>query len=97
MRRLLTPFEEFVRSESIGGLTLIAAALVAFLWANSPLSPSYFVLRETYLGFDLGCWGTPRAPCTAWSTCCTRGRHSWFCRSSPSSTRAFRWAVGLVS
>ena len=57
MRRLLTPFEEFVRSESAGGVTLIAAAIVAFLWANSPLSPGYFVLRETYLGFDLGGWG----------------------------------------
>ena len=32
--RLLTLFQEFVRTESAGGLVLIVAAAIAFLWAN---------------------------------------------------------------
>ncbi len=58
IRRLLTPFEEFVHSESASGVALIVAALLAFLWADSPWAPSYFALKETYLGFDLGGWGS---------------------------------------
>jgi len=62
---LLSPFEEFVRSESAGGLMLISAALLAFLWANSPLAPGYFSLRETYFGFGLGGWGLEK-PLLLW-------------------------------
>ena len=65
IRRLLTPFEEFVRSESAGGVALIAAALLAFLWANSPWAPGYFVLQETNFGFDLGGWGLEK-PLLLW-------------------------------
>ena len=50
IRRLLSPFEEFVRSESAGGITLIAAAVVAFVWANSPLAPAYSAMRDIHLG-----------------------------------------------
>ena len=50
IRRLLSPFEEFVRSESAGGIALIAAALVAFAWANSPLAPAYDAMRDIHLG-----------------------------------------------
>ncbi len=35
INRLLSPFEQFVRGESAGGLALIAASLVVFGWANS--------------------------------------------------------------
>lgn len=65
VRRLLTPFEEFVRSESAGGVTLILAALLAFLWANSPWAPGYFTLQETYFGFDLGGWSLEK-PLLLW-------------------------------
>lgn len=65
VRRLLTPFEEFVHSESAGGVTLIVAALVAFLWANSPFAPGYFALREIYLGFDVGSLGLEK-PLLLW-------------------------------
>ncbi len=65
VRRLLTPFEEFVRSESAGGVTLILAALLAFLWANSPWAPGYFALQETYFGFDLGSWSLEK-PLLLW-------------------------------
>ena len=62
---MLTPFEEFARSESAGGITLIVAALLAFLWANSPLSPAYFALREIYVGFGIGGWNLEK-PLVLW-------------------------------
>jgi NhaA family Na+:H+ antiporter len=65
IRRLLTPFEEFARSESAGGVTLIAAALLALLWANSPWAPGYFALQQTYFGFDLGGWSLEK-PLLLW-------------------------------
>lgn len=65
VRRLLTPFEEFARSESAGGVTLIVAALLAFLWANSPWAPGYFALQETYFGLDLGGWSLEK-PLLLW-------------------------------
>lgn len=46
-------------------MTLIVAALLAFLWANSPFAPGYFALRETYLGFDLGGLGLEK-PLLLW-------------------------------
>lgn len=49
----MSPFEEFVRSESAGGITLIVAALAAFAWANSPLAPSYSAMRDIHLGVGL--------------------------------------------
>ncbi len=56
IKRLLSPFEQFVHSESAGGLALIAASLVAFAWANSPWAPGYFALREISLGIGFGDW-----------------------------------------
>ena len=54
--RILTPFEEFVHRETTSGLFLMAAALVALLWANSPLASYYQSLLHTPLGFSLGPW-----------------------------------------
>jgi NhaA family Na+:H+ antiporter len=65
IRRLLTPFEEFARSESAGGVTLIAAALLALLWANSPWAPGYFALQQTYVGFEFGSWSLEK-PLLLW-------------------------------
>ena len=62
---MLSPFEEFARSESAGGVTLIVAALLAFLWANSPWAPGYFALQQTYFGFDLGGWSLEK-PLLLW-------------------------------
>lgn len=53
---MLSPFEEFVRGESAGGVTLIAAALAAFVWANSPFAPGYATLQEVPLGVGVGGW-----------------------------------------
>ena len=65
VRRLLSPFEEFARSESTGGVTLIGAALLAFVWANSPLAPGYFALREIEFGVGLGGWSLEK-PLLLW-------------------------------
>ncbi len=41
---------EILRAETVGGLLLIAAALVALAWANSPWSEAYETLRGTRVG-----------------------------------------------
>ncbi|MEP6763653.1 MAG: Na+/H+ antiporter NhaA [Gemmatimonadaceae bacterium] len=46
IRRVLGPFEEFVRAEASGGIVLLVAAIVAIGWANSPFSDTYHHLWE---------------------------------------------------
>ena len=48
--RLVRLLSRFVRSDSAGGFVLISFGLLAFLWANSPLSPAYFSVREAQIG-----------------------------------------------
>jgi NhaA family Na+:H+ antiporter len=43
-------FEWFVHSEVTGSILLLACAVVALIWANSPLAESYFDLLHTYVG-----------------------------------------------
>ncbi len=52
-----------LRKETVGGALLVAAALVALVWANSPVSESYFALRDFRIGYEpwhlelsLGAW-----------------------------------------
>jgi Na+:H+ antiporter, NhaA family len=40
-----------LRKETAGGALLVAAAVVALIWANSPLSAGYFQLRDTRVGY----------------------------------------------
>ncbi|MEJ2217249.1 MAG: Na+/H+ antiporter NhaA [Gemmatimonadota bacterium] len=47
VRRIVLPFQEFFRAESTSGLLLLACAVVALVWANSPWRDSYFHLWET--------------------------------------------------
>lgn len=54
---------EILRKETVGGVLLVAAAVVALVWANSPWSDSYFALRDTEVGYEpwhlrlsLGSW-----------------------------------------
>ncbi len=39
-----------LRTETVGGLVLLAAAVVALVWANSPLASSYTALRDFHFG-----------------------------------------------
>jgi len=64
-RRILTPFQSFFRKESASGVVLIAAAVAAFAWANSPLASSYEALKATPLGVGLGGWGLEK-PLILW-------------------------------
>jgi Na+:H+ antiporter, NhaA family len=52
-----------LRKETVGGALLVVAAVVALIWANSPLAESYFALRDFRIGYEpwhlnlsLGAW-----------------------------------------
>ncbi|WP_160668501.1 Na+/H+ antiporter NhaA [Pseudarthrobacter sp. ATCC 49987] len=54
---------EILRKETVGGALLVAAAVIALIWANSPVSASYFALRDFKFGYEpwhlelsLGAW-----------------------------------------
>ena len=54
---------EVLRKETVGGILLLVAALVALVWANSPWSAAYETLRDTRVGpeslhldLTLGTW-----------------------------------------
>lgn len=54
---------EILRKETVGGVLLVAAALLAIIWANAPASESYFALRDFRIGYEpwhlelsLGSW-----------------------------------------
>lgn len=53
-RRVILPTEEYIHSEAVSGALLLAAAVVSLIWANSPLGDSYFALRETTIGVQIG-------------------------------------------
>jgi NhaA family Na+:H+ antiporter len=50
---LVRTFEWFTRQESIGGLLLIICAVIALIWANSPLHESYTALWQSEITVDL--------------------------------------------
>ena len=52
--RFLRPIQSFMRIEAAGGLILLAAAIVAMVWANSPWSDSYLDLLHARIVLDLG-------------------------------------------
>jgi Na+:H+ antiporter, NhaA family len=52
VRRGLLPIERFIHSESVGAITMLAASMLALLWANSPWSASYAALWHTRLSID---------------------------------------------
>lgn len=54
--RVISPFQAFAQSGSVGGILLILAALAAFTWANSPWAGNYTSLLGEYLSLNLGSW-----------------------------------------
>ena len=56
LARFVRPAQEFIQTESASALLLMAAALAALFWANSPWRGEYEELLGTILGFDLGFW-----------------------------------------
>ncbi len=53
-RAVAAPIERFLRIESASGLLLIAGAIVALVWVNSPWAASYTALLHLRLGVSLG-------------------------------------------
>lgn len=60
-----TRISEILRKETVGGLLLVAAALIAIVWANSPFADGYFALRDFTVGYEpwhlelsLGAWAS---------------------------------------
>jgi len=47
-------FLRFLHWEAAGSLVLLACAVLALVWANSPWAESYDKLTHTYLGFSIG-------------------------------------------
>jgi NhaA family Na+:H+ antiporter len=54
VEKVVRPFQEFAHRASSGGLLLIAATVVALIWANSPWWDSYAQLWGTKLTIGLG-------------------------------------------
>ena len=42
---------DILRKETVGGMLLLVAAVVAVVWANSPAADSYFALRDFRVGY----------------------------------------------
>ncbi len=53
-RLLPRMFQQFFQTEAAGGILLLACAVIALVWANSPYGDAYFALWKTPLGFSLG-------------------------------------------
>jgi Na+:H+ antiporter, NhaA family len=55
-RRLVRALQTFLETEVSGGILLLAAALVALIWANSPFADGYERLWRTELTLRVGPW-----------------------------------------
>jgi NhaA family Na+:H+ antiporter len=53
-RVVARPMARFLAIEAAGGILLLAATVIALVWANSPWSESYFDLWATPVGFRIG-------------------------------------------
>lgn len=49
-REAVAEFARYLRTETVGGMLLLAATAVALIWANSPLSGAYTAVRDFHLG-----------------------------------------------
>jgi len=55
-RTALRPLQHFLDTEASGGIVLLAAAVVALVWANSPWAASYDRVWHTELTIGIGDW-----------------------------------------
>lgn len=56
VKRLLTPFEEFIHRQTTSGLLLMASAILALWLANGPLAEGYQHLLHQEMGLRIGNW-----------------------------------------
>jgi len=50
-KKILSPFQKFVKIESFSGILLLIATITALVWANSPLGDTYQSLWQYKFGF----------------------------------------------
>ena len=50
LRRLATPLREFIATENSSAIVLLAATVVALVWANSPWADGYEAFWSTRAG-----------------------------------------------
>ena len=55
--RILSPFEQFLRRATAGGIVLIAATILALILSNSVWHVPYHAFWEKHLGLHWGGWG----------------------------------------
>ncbi len=55
--RMLTAFQEFIATESTGGIVLLVCTVLALVWANAPWAASYFALWQTEFTLGAPPWG----------------------------------------
>ena len=55
-KKIVTPFEQFIHSQTTSGFILIAMTVLALLIANSPLYESYLHIIHTKIDFNVGDW-----------------------------------------
>lgn len=49
---IVTPFQKFIKTESLSGILLFSATIIALIWANSPFSDTYHNLWEYKIGIS---------------------------------------------
>ena len=54
VERIVRPFQDFAHKQSSSGILLIAATVIALVWANSPWAGSYAALWHTKLTVGVG-------------------------------------------
>lgn len=64
-RRVVQPLNRFLATEVASGVLLLAAALVALVWANSPAADTYTALWATEIGVEVGAFRVAE-PLSAW-------------------------------
>jgi Na+:H+ antiporter, NhaA family len=52
--KIVRPFQDFAHKQSSGGILLIAATVIALVWANSPWAEGYAALWHTKLSVGVG-------------------------------------------
>ncbi len=53
-KRFIRPFVRFSQIEASSGIVLLAAAVIAMVWANSPWSETYFSILDQHLDISFG-------------------------------------------
>ena len=55
-RRVLRPLQDFLQTSTAGGMVMLAAVVLALVWANSPWADTYERFWHTEFAVNLGRW-----------------------------------------